>query len=121
MILNSPRLRDQVPAPAWDVVAFVYIDNSHQNFSPTSTTTAPTKIVLIPRPHIAILAMDPRDLKSASTYVNNQLAARGLLRGNPIPFHKPGEDDGTPAKIINLVHELIARRDVSFPIARHEA
>lgn len=65
--------------------------------------------------------MDPRDLKSASTYVNNQLAARGLLRGNPIPFHKPGEDDGTPAKIINLVHELIARRDVSFPIARHEA
>ncbi|PUU74115.1 Afadin and alpha-actinin-binding-domain-containing protein [Tuber borchii] len=55
--------------------------------------------------------MDPRDLKSASTYVNNQLAARGLLRGNPIPFHKPGEDDSTPAKIINLVHELIARRD----------
>ncbi|CUS15171.1 unnamed protein product [Tuber aestivum] len=55
--------------------------------------------------------MDPRDLKSASTYVNNQLASRGLLRGNPIPFHKPGDDDGTPAKIINLVHELIARRD----------
>ncbi|PWW75629.1 hypothetical protein C7212DRAFT_345558 [Tuber magnatum] len=55
--------------------------------------------------------MDPRDLKSASTYVNNQLASRGLLRGNPIPFHKPGDADGTPAKIINLVHELITRRD----------
>ncbi|KAG0632939.1 Afadin and alpha-actinin-binding-domain-containing protein [Tuber brumale] len=55
--------------------------------------------------------MDPRDLKSASTYLNNQLASRGLLRGNPIPFHKPGDDDSTPPKIINLVHELIARRD----------
>lgn len=55
--------------------------------------------------------MDRRDLKSASTYVNNLLASRGLLRGHAIPFHKPGEDDA-PAKIINLVHELIARRDV---------
>lgn len=57
--------------------------------------------------------MDPRDLKQAAKLINNQLASRGLLRGGKsIPFHKPSEDDTTPAKIINIIHELIARRDV---------
>ncbi|KAI5858794.1 Afadin and alpha-actinin-binding-domain-containing protein [Tricharina praecox] len=55
--------------------------------------------------------MDPRDLKSASNYVNQQLASRGLLRGNPIDFAKPSKDPDNPARIINLVHELVQRRD----------
>jgi len=57
-------------------------------------------------------AMDPRDLKSTSNYVNNQLASRGLVRGLPIDFAKPSKDPDNPARIINLVHELVQRRDV---------
>lgn len=56
--------------------------------------------------------MDHRDLKAASKYVNNLLAARGLLRGKEIAFYKPADDESTPSKIINLVHELLTRRDV---------
>ncbi|TGZ77698.1 hypothetical protein EX30DRAFT_398392 [Ascodesmis nigricans] len=55
--------------------------------------------------------MDPRDLKGASTYVNNLLQARGLVGGQPIDFARPTRDDGTPGRIINLVHELVLRRD----------
>ncbi|KAF8254154.1 hypothetical protein K440DRAFT_157752 [Wilcoxina mikolae CBS 423.85] len=55
--------------------------------------------------------MDPGDLKSASNYVNNQLASRGLVRGNPIDFAKPSKDPHNPARIINLVHELVQRQD----------
>lgn len=58
--------------------------------------------------------MDHRDLKAASKYVNNLLAARGLLRGKEIAFYKPADDESTPSKIINLVHELLTRRDVRF-------
>lgn len=59
--------------------------------------------------------MDPRDLKAASKYVNNLLASRGLLRGKEIAFYKPSEDESTPSKIINLIHELLTRRDVRTP------
>ncbi|KAF8540719.1 Afadin and alpha-actinin-binding-domain-containing protein [Trichophaea hybrida] len=55
--------------------------------------------------------MDPGNLKSASNYVNNQLASRGLVCGNPIDFAKPSKDPDNPARIINLVHELVQRRD----------
>ncbi|KAL9092557.1 MAG: hypothetical protein Q9165_004361 [Trypethelium subeluteriae] len=61
--------------------------------------------------------MDPTSLKTASTYINNLLLARGLLRdGEPIPFehartHKGKDGDATMAKIVNLVHDLILRRD----------
>ncbi|KAA8904561.1 Afadin and alpha-actinin-binding-domain-containing protein [Sphaerosporella brunnea] len=55
--------------------------------------------------------MDPRDLKSASNYVNNQLASRGLVRGTPIDFARPSKDPENPARIINLVYELVQRRD----------
>lgn len=55
--------------------------------------------------------MDAGDLKSASSYINNQLASRGLLRGLPIDFSRPSHDPENPARIINLVHELIQRRD----------
>jgi hypothetical protein len=58
--------------------------------------------------------MDAGDLKSASSYINNQLASRGLLRGLPIDFSRPSHDPENPARIINLVHELIQRRDVGF-------
>ena len=61
-------------------------------------------------------AMDLGELKSASNYVNNQLAARGLLRGLPIDFAKPAKEVETPARIINLVHELVKRRDVGLLI-----
>lgn len=64
-------------------------------------------------------ATDSYNLKTASQYVNNLLLARGLLRnGKPIEFARPskGENgaDATMAQIINLVHDLILRRDVSL-------
>ncbi|KAK0653967.1 hypothetical protein DIS24_g5619 [Lasiodiplodia hormozganensis] len=60
--------------------------------------------------------MDPQSLKSASSYLNNLLLARGLLRnGKPIEFAHPSKGEGgkqeTMAQIINLVHDLILRRD----------
>lgn len=63
--------------------------------------------------------MDSSNLKTASTYVNNLLLARGLLRnGKPIEFAHPSRGEGgkeaTMAQIINLVHDLILRRDVCF-------
>lgn len=76
--------------------------------------------------------MDPSKLQTASTYINNLLLARGLLRsGTPIEFaqlastadktNKTSTDKSTTttstttntaaAEIINLVHDLILRRD----------
>ena len=66
-----------------------------------------------PQPQSAV--MEPRDLKSAASYVNNLLSSRGLLRGAPIDFSRPTKDPETPARIINLVHELLSRRDVNLP------
>jgi hypothetical protein len=56
------------------------------------------------------------NLKTASSYVNNLLLARGLLRdGVPIEFAHPSRGQGgkdiTMAQIINLVHDLILKRD----------
>ena len=61
--------------------------------------------------------MDKQNLNTASTYINNLLLSRGLLRdGNPIEFARPSKVEGgastTMAKIINLVHDMILRRDV---------
>lgn len=54
--------------------------------------------------------MDHESLRTASTYLNNLLQARGLLRnGEPIDFVKPSKD--SRAQIINLVHDLILRED----------
>ncbi|KAF2753160.1 hypothetical protein EJ05DRAFT_470643 [Pseudovirgaria hyperparasitica] len=60
--------------------------------------------------------MDTYNLKTASRYINNLLLARGLLRdGKPIEFAHPSKGDGgkeaTMAHIINLVHDLILKRD----------
>ncbi|OMP82409.1 hypothetical protein BK809_0006719 [Diplodia seriata] len=60
--------------------------------------------------------MDSQSLKSASSYLNNLLLARGLLRnGKAIEFAHPSKGEGgkqeTMAQIINLVHDLILRRD----------
>jgi hypothetical protein len=57
------------------------------------------------------------NLEAASTYVNNILLARGLLKGGqPIDFADPENDeggtDGTMARVINLVNDLVLRRDV---------
>lgn len=77
------------------------------------------------------------NLKTASTYVNNLLLARGLLRnGKPVEFtallgkrkhrskhdraegvdeHAQGKDEDSSqvvVQVINLVHDLILRRDV---------
>lgn len=68
--------------------------------------------------------MDTLNLQSASEYLNNLLLARGLLRnGKRIDFADPGNAaDGvedTMAQIINLIHDLVTRRDVSatiFPV-----
>lgn len=81
--------------------------------------------------------MDPSNLKTASTYVNNLLLARGLLRnGKPVDLaallapasarcnqvkeprtdfkHKRDDTNGPQVvvQVINLVHDLILRRDV---------
>ena len=59
-----------------------------------------------------------QSLRTASSYINNLLLSRGLLRnGQPIGFASPAEAEGgldaTMAKVMNLVHDLILRRDVS--------
>jgi hypothetical protein len=62
--------------------------------------------------------MDSFSLKTASAYVNNLLLARGLLRnGKPIEFARPHRGEGgteaTMAQIINIVHDMVLRKDVS--------
>lgn len=61
--------------------------------------------------------MEPHNLEAASTYINNVLLARGLLKsGSPIDFAQPDNDEGgvatTMGRIINLVNDLVLRRDV---------
>ncbi|KAF2627687.1 hypothetical protein BU25DRAFT_421667 [Macroventuria anomochaeta] len=60
--------------------------------------------------------MESYNLKTAATYINNLLLARGLLRdGKGIEFAHPSRAEGgkeaTMAQIINLVHDLILKRD----------
>jgi hypothetical protein len=67
--------------------------------------------------HPWAFAMESFNLKTASTYINNLLLARGLLRdGKPIEFAHPSRGEGgkeyTMGQIINLVHDLILKRDV---------
>ena len=62
--------------------------------------------------------MEPANLQAASSYINNVLLARGLLKGGqPIDFADPDNEDGgspaTMARVINLVNDLVLRRDVS--------
>ena len=61
--------------------------------------------------------MESESRKTASAYINNLLLSRGLLRnGAPIEFANPeqakGGLDGTMSEVMNLVHDLILRRDV---------
>jgi len=60
-------------------------------------------------------AMESHSLQSASTYLNNLLLSRGLLQnGKAINFARPDHESGstdTMSQIINLVHDLILRRD----------
>ena len=61
--------------------------------------------------------MDSRNLLTASSYINNLLLSRGLLRnGKSIDFADPAKAEGgidaTMARVMNLVHDLILRRDV---------
>ncbi|PYH85757.1 NIMA interactive protein [Aspergillus uvarum CBS 121591] len=60
--------------------------------------------------------MEPQNLQAASTYINNVLLARGLLKsGRPIEFANPEDEDGgsvaTMGRIIDLVNDLVLRRD----------
>ncbi|PYH49673.1 uncharacterized protein BP01DRAFT_309552 [Aspergillus saccharolyticus JOP 1030-1] len=60
--------------------------------------------------------MEPHNLQAASTYINNVLLARGLLKsGRPIDFANPEDEDGgsaaTMGRIINLINDLVLRRD----------
>nr|POE79759.1 hypothetical protein CFP56_07824 [Quercus suber] len=64
--------------------------------------------------------MDHESLRTASTYLNNLLLARGLLRNSePIDFVKPSKD--SRAQIINLVHDLVLREDRSRDQQEHAA
>ena len=63
--------------------------------------------------------MDPQSRQTASAYINNLLLSRGLLRnGTPIEFATPEKAEGgvnaTMSQVMNLVHDLILRRDVSY-------
>lgn len=67
----------------------------------------------------SIAAMESQNLQAASTYVNNILLARGLLKGGrAIDFADPENEDGgtdaTMARVINLVNDLVLRRDVGI-------
>ncbi|RMZ91086.1 hypothetical protein DV736_g1677, partial [Chaetothyriales sp. CBS 134916] len=58
-------------------------------------------------------------LQNASSYLNNLLLARGLLaNGNPIDFASTSTSkdnaDTKQSQIINLIHDLILRRDRDF-------
>ena len=60
--------------------------------------------------------MDAQNRRTASVYINNLLLSRGLLRnGTPIEFAAPGNTDGgldaTMGQVMNLVHDLVLRRD----------
>ncbi|PYH97511.1 NIMA interactive protein [Aspergillus ellipticus CBS 707.79] len=60
--------------------------------------------------------MEPQNLQAASTYINNVLLARGLLKsGHPIDFANPEDEEGgsaaTMGRIINLINDLVLRRD----------
>ncbi|KAI2865771.1 hypothetical protein CBS12448_1690 [Aspergillus niger] len=60
--------------------------------------------------------MEPQNLQAASTYINNVLLARGLLKsGQPIDFANPEDEEGgtaaTMGRIINLINDLVLRRD----------
>ena len=60
--------------------------------------------------------MSSSSLQSASSYLNNLLLARGLLTdGKSIDFASPtdvtGDPDPTMSRVINLVHDLVLRRD----------
>ncbi|KAE8548486.1 hypothetical protein EYB25_008864 [Talaromyces marneffei] len=60
--------------------------------------------------------METQNLEAASNYINNLLLARGLLKnGKPINFAQPDNadegSDATMAQIINLVNDLVVRRE----------
>ncbi|KAJ6151794.1 hypothetical protein N7470_006922 [Penicillium chermesinum] len=60
--------------------------------------------------------MEAQNLQAASTYINNILLARGLLNSSrPIDFAQPENEEGgteaTMARVINLVNDLVLRRD----------
>ncbi|KAJ6015824.1 hypothetical protein N7540_010415 [Penicillium herquei] len=60
--------------------------------------------------------METHNLEAASTYVNNILLARGLLNGGQaIDFAQPDNGEGgteaTMARVINLINDLVLRRD----------
>jgi hypothetical protein len=83
---------------------FLYFQSSPH---PATTGKDPARLAI----------MDPANLSTASHYVNNLLLSRGLLRnGTPIEFARPSKGEGgkeaTMAEIINLVHDLVLRRDV---------
>lgn len=67
--------------------------------------------------------MEPHNLQAASTYINNVLLARGLLKsGRPIDFAQPENEEGgtgaAMARVINLVNDLVLRRDVcEYPVS----
>lgn len=68
--------------------------------------------------------MDDTNLGVASMYINNLLLSRGLLKnGTNIDFAHPKRGDGgiegTMAKVMGLVNDLILRRDVCTPLYHH--
>lgn len=92
----------------------------HMQVSDSNTTTTSTSPTTTNNNNIALNTMDHESLRTASTYLNNLLLARGLLRnGDAIDFVKPSKE--SRASIINLVHDLILREDRDKESREHVA
>lgn len=70
--------------------------------------------------------IDTENLRTASSYINNQLLSRGLLRdGQTVDFANldgsPDDSAATHGRIIRIVNDLILRRDVRALPARPPA
>lgn len=99
---------------------FVYIANRTYSNQSLHKKYQIHNIVVLTSHTDTMTTMESSNLTTASTYINNLLLSRGLLRnGKPIEFAKPentaGGVDATMVKIMNLVHDLILRRDVRLP------
>lgn len=77
-----------------------------------TTPPSPQRLIYVSNLATTLLAMDHESLRTASTYLNNLLLARGLLRNSePIDFVKPSKE--SRAQIINLVYVSLHSLDIA--------
>lgn len=101
---------------------YIQLHSPKQRYNPAKIYRRRTGFIHIPSASLRAPAapMEDTNLSVASTYINNLLLSRGLLKnGSNIDFAHPergdGGTDGTMAKVMGLVNDLILRRDVRLP------